>query len=94
MTPSQLHSHALGVLTDSRQDSMEELLRIDKERLVERHATEIADLQDRISGLKSHASELGNVIRRLRKREDRFWLAIAGMAMMTLYFMARDLSCK
>lgn len=66
---------------------------IEKERLVEQHAADIARLNAEIDGWKIRTAELEGQIRRLGKRENKLMLAVGALAMVVAYFYLRDLGC-
>jgi hypothetical protein len=66
---------------------------IEKERLVEQHAAEVAALTREIGGLRTHVSSLGEQIRRCAKRENNLMLAVGALAMVVAYFFLRDYGC-
>ena len=82
--------HALGLAHEpDRAAQMQDLLAIDKHRLIELHQTEVATLQQDIKGWESHASELGDEIRRGRKRLNHAYM-IAFAAILVAVYLYRD----
>jgi hypothetical protein len=90
MTPSDtIRAHGVSVSLDP----MEELLKIEKHRLIQSHEEQVAELN-------AHASELGNKIRELNAQIERqaLWktwakLGLVALGMAFLYFAVRDLGC-
>lgn len=101
MTASQIEAHGVGVsLSPYPKDSMDYLLTIEKERLIEMHTAEVLDLYDKIGDITYHASELGDEIRQrdqVIKKRDRsinyLYMALVGVALVAGYFALRDLGC-
>lgn len=95
MTPDLEFSdlHSLGVARHPDDIAMESLLQIDRQRLVERHDSELKMLDADIEGLKRHASDLGNQIRSARRREDRLMWILAGTIIFAGYLAVRDIGC-
>lgn len=73
--------------------AMSYLLTLDKSRLIERHAYEVAVLKQDIEGHEAHAGELGNVIRLMGRKIDRLMLGIAAVALFAAYVLVRDIGC-
>lgn len=66
---------------------------IEKERLVEQHAADLASLNAEIDQWKQRTAGLEQQIRRLGTRENRLMLAVGALAMVVAYFYVRDLGC-
>ncbi len=90
----EIQMHALGVAIDPADMAMDSLLRIDKERLIARHAAEVESLKRDITGWQSHASDLGNEIRSLKRREDWFHIGMLAVGLFCAYLVARDMGCS
>lgn len=79
---------------DQRTVDMEYLLRIEKQRLIEMHATEVSGLHADIKGWETHTSELGGAIRKERRRVDKLYLALFGAILVILYLYGNAVRCK
>lgn len=88
--------HALSLrhdTPDSRNQAMESLIAMDKERLIRLHHSEL-DARDRDNAAwRQENAALGDVIRKQRKRIDRMMLVVVGAALIVAYFAIRDLRC-
>ncbi len=96
MTPAlqMAEFHSLGVSSAPDTRDMEYLLRLDRERLIERHAAEVDSLKRDIAGWQSHASDLGNQIRSLKRREDWFHIGMLAVGLFCAYLVVRDMGCS
>ena len=93
----QIEYHSLGVkpdIDDQRARDMEELLQMERPKLIERHEAEVAALRAEIEGWAAHASELGDVIRKERRRVDNLYLALFGAVLVILYLYGQAVRCK
>jgi hypothetical protein len=91
-----VRAHALGISLDTHpeDDDMERFIRMDKERLIDRHMQEVAALNADIEGWRERASKLGDELRHRKTLIDRLWLTVFGLALVMAYLYLRDIGCK
>lgn len=99
---AELDAHALGVALP--EDSMGELLRLDKERLIARHDAQIerlhagirqraVDHQKQVLDLSVKCDKLRTSEQQLNSKVDKLMLVLAFFVMFAMYFAIRDASC-
>lgn len=87
--------HGLGLKHEpDRTSQMQDLLVIDKHRLIELHAVEVAALQQDIKGWEAHASDLGDVIRRHGRRASHAYLVAFGAILIAIYLYGEAVRCR
>ena len=91
----KINAHALGVnLAVVPDDDMKRFEVIEKDRLVEQHAAEVAGLNTEIEGWKNHAAALQEKIHGLEKKESKLMLGLGALAMVVAYLYLRDYGCS
>ena len=99
-TTASIDAHSLGVLPDSADDSMESLVLIDRERLIQRHQAQIqrlhegvrqraAEHAETIEALIARMAELSSASGKQKRLIDNLWMTVAFLAELALYFSMR-----
>ena len=91
----RINAHALGItLVPAPDDDMKRFEVISRERLVEQHAVEVANLNAQIEGWKTRVTELEQQLALKAKRENKVMLAMGALAMLVAYLYLRDFGCS